>query len=272
MGVANRASERGVLLCASRQTLKRENFVSAKQMSSMNSTTEIQRERSQRGVSLIETLLVLVIISVVGAIAMPQLVGMRRRQRMASIPNEIQANLRLARQEAMTQRQAITFRYDDTLKQITIINHMERDDDATHNPFHYRGVTSNPTTGVMVRLPGNTEASADTTADAVVRTISLINSGITAAELNYGRPTGVSAAVLGDGVDKTDYATGTTQINITFQPDGTVVDANNNPLNRALFFYNTTYDKDSAFAISVLGAAGRVKVWRYNTNVNLYVE
>ena len=221
-----------------------------------------------------ETLLVLAIISIFGAMAMPQLIGMRRRQRMASIPNEIQAQLRLTRQEAMTQRQTFTFRYDDTTKQISIINHMERDDDATHNPSHYRGVTFNPTTGAMVKLPGNTEASADTTADVVVRTVSLINSGIPATELMYGRPQGVAANVLGDGVDKTDLPNATNQINITFQPDGTVVDANGNPLNRALFFYNTQYDKDSAFAISVLGAAGRVKVWRYNTNVtpNAYVE
>jgi prepilin-type N-terminal cleavage/methylation domain-containing protein len=237
----------------------------------MNPTTDKKFQRSQRGVSLVETLLVLVIIVVVSAMAMPQLIGMRRRQRMASIPSEIQAQLRLARQEAMSQRQTITFRYDDTLKQISIINHMERDDDDTHNPLHYRGITFNPTTGTMVKLPGNTEASADTTADVVIRTVSLISSGVTSAELVYGRPTGVAAVVLGDGVDLTALPA-TSQINITFQPDGTVVDANGNPLNRSLFFYNTTYDKDSAFAISVLGAAGRVKVWRYNTNVNLYVE
>jgi hypothetical protein len=61
-------------------------------------------------------------------------------------------------------------------------------------------------------------------------------------------------------------------VNITFQPDGSVIDANGNPVNRALFIYNTQAPTDTAAAISVLGAAGRVKLWRYKSNVNKYVE
>jgi prepilin-type N-terminal cleavage/methylation domain-containing protein len=226
----------------------------------MNSNTDPKLARAERGVSIIETLLVLVIISIAAAVAMPQLASIRRRQRMSSLPNELQAQLRLTRQEAMSQRQVMTLRYDNTTKQITVIDHQESN------------ITFNPATNTMVTLPGSTAASADVNPDVVVRTISLLDSGITSSELVYGRPSAASTVALGDGTNFTALPTATNQYNITFQPDGSIVDANRNPINRAIYFYNTKYDLDSAFAISVLGAAGRVKVWRYNTNVSLYVE
>ena len=61
-------------------------------------------------------------------------------------------------------------------------------------------------------------------------------------------------------------------VDITFQPDGSVIDAGGNPINKALFFYDSKSKKDGAFAVSILGAGGRTKVWRYSNGVNAYVE
>ena len=49
-------------------------------------------------------------------------------------------------------------------------------------------------------------------------------------------------------------------------------DASNNPINKALFFYDPKTPNDTAFAVSILGAGGRAKLWRYSSNVNVYVE
>ena len=86
----------------------------------------------------------------------------------------------------------------------------------------------------------------------------------------YGRPTGVSAAALGDATNLTTLTANV--VDIAFQTDGSVVDASNNPINKALFFYDTNTPNDTAFAVSVLGAGGRAKIWRYSSNVNVYVE
>jgi hypothetical protein len=51
-----------------------------------------------------------------------------------------------------------------------------------------------------------------------------------------------------------------------------VLDAAGNPINKALFFYHSKNPLKTAFAVSVLGAGGRVKVWRYSQGVNKYVE
>lgn len=59
---------------------------------------------------------------------------------------------------------------------------------------------------------------------------------------------------------------------ITFQPDGSVLDEADKPQNNALFFYYQKYAKDSAFAISILGEGGDIKVWSYSKNIKIYVE
>jgi hypothetical protein len=66
------------------------------------------------------------------------------------------------------------------------------------------------------------------------------------------------------------------RLNITFQRDGSVIDAtgtasDRNPQDQALFIYNSQAAAATASAISVLGASGRVKIWRYD-NVSKYAE
>ena len=51
------------------------------------------------------------------------MISQRRLLRSTAVAREIMTQMRYARQLAMSERQSVTFRYDDTTKQITIINH-----------------------------------------------------------------------------------------------------------------------------------------------------
>lgn len=212
-----------------------------------------------RGVSIAEMLVVVAVISVASAIALPKLLGTSQLIASAGLQREIIAHLRFARQQAMSQRTVMTFRYDDSTKLITIINHNET------------GITFNPLTNGMVRLPGNLAASADVTPDTIVERYSLPKLGVAAGDIKLGRPSGASTAALSDGVQMVTNVANSI-INITFQPDGSVVDALNQPLARSLFIYNQKIEPNTAFAISVLGTTGRIKLWRYSDNAKIYVE
>ncbi len=206
---------------------------------------------SHDGFTIVDMMVVLALLGVLTALAIPQLIGQRRLIRSAAINREVLTQLRFARQQAMTQRQVFTFQYVNATKQILIIDH-NNDPDAS-------GVT------VLSDV-----AYPNTAGSVVVSTISLSSGGIPIAELTYGIPTGLPTGALADGVSRTGLTSG--KLNISFQPSGSVVDINNNPVNRALFFYNNKASIHTASAVSVLGAAGRVKLWRYDESVNSYVE
>jgi prepilin-type N-terminal cleavage/methylation domain-containing protein len=189
----------------------------------------------QKGFSLPEILIVLLIIAILVVLALPQITTSRRLFRFSGVQRQIATSLNEARQNAMSQRAAITFRYDDANKR-TII---------------YGGGF-----GVL--------------GDAKNQKIDFANSGLAASEIVYGRPTGVSTSALGDTSNMTDLTANV--VDITFQPDGSVTDASNNPVNKALFFYDNKSKKETAFAISILGAGGRTKIWRYSKGVDAYVE
>src|SRR5690349_10732784 len=55
--------------------------------------------------------------------AIPQMISARRLMRSAALPREIAAQLRDTRQQAMSQRQAFTFQYDDSTKTVKIFDH-----------------------------------------------------------------------------------------------------------------------------------------------------
>lgn len=199
---------------------------------------------STDGFSMVELLAVLSVVVILAAVAIPQFTSMRRLLRFNGLQREIISQIRLARQMAMSQRQVMRLRYNDSNKQIVIIDNEER------------GTLANP-------LANNT---AD---DVVVKTISLVNSGVPASEITYGRPSGAPNSPLPDGVGLSALNGGL--VEIIFQPDGSVVDANGNPSNAALFFYNNQAPTATAIAVSVLGAGGRVKTWRYSPNASSYV-
>ena len=203
--------------------------------------------RRQLGFSLVELTVVFAIIGIITAIAIPQLISQRRLLRSAGVGREIVTQLRFARQQAMTQRQAFTFEYDNVNKQIRVIDHNA--------------------SGTSVLTDGAFPMSAGST---VVVTSPLTIGGLSGSEVSYGIPSGYPNGALGDGVSKTDLTNG--RIWITFQPDGSVVDVGGNPVDRAIFIYNNKVPKETATAISVIGSAGRIKVWKYVPSTNVYAE
>jgi prepilin-type N-terminal cleavage/methylation domain-containing protein len=191
--------------------------------------------KKQKGFSLPELLVVLLIVAIILALALPQILSSQRLFRFSGLQRQIATSLREARQEAMSQRKPITLRYDNANKRIITYG----------GSFGANGDPKN----IVVELSGT---------------------GVDANDVKYGRPTGVPTSALSDTTNLSNLSSNA--VDITFQADGSVIDASNNPQNQALFFYHDKYRLDTAFAISVLGAGGRVKVWRYSQGVNAYVE
>lgn len=196
---------------------------------------KLQKKNRQSGVGMAELIVVLLVIAILVALALPQMIASRRLLRFTGFQRQVSTILREARQDAMSQRSPITFRYDDANKQVVV----------------YGG-----NFGVL--------------GDARNQVTNFADSGITPDEVEYGRPGGITAAALSDGTNLSALTSGA--IEVKFQADGSVVDASDNPQNKALFFYNAYAPNQTAFAISILGAGGRVKIWRYSEGANLYVE
>jgi prepilin-type N-terminal cleavage/methylation domain-containing protein len=201
-------------------------------------TLSIERDMKrgrQKGFSLPELVVVLLVGAIILVLALPQIISSRRLFRFSGLQRQVATSLREARQEAMSQRKPVTFRYDNSAKRLVIYG----------GDFGALG-------------------------DAKNRVVSMTGSGVEPDDVKYGRPTGVPTAALSDTTNLSNLSSNA--VEITFQPDGSVVDASNNPQNQALFFYHEKYRLDTSFAVSVLGAGGRIKVWRYSQGVNSYVE
>ena len=217
--------------------------------------------RRSSGHSLLEMLIVVAMIGVLSSLALPQLIAERRLSRSVGVTREILTQLRYTRQLAMSTRQSVTFQYNDTTKQITIVNHNNNQIPGPQFPLSC--VLSRT---AILGAPGYPNTACST----VVTTIPLTQGGLPASEMSYGIPAGLPNAPLGDGIAIT--ALFNNQLNITFQPDGSVIDATGNPVGRAMFIYNNNASKGTASAISIMGASGRVKIWRYDSGANLYAD
>ncbi|HWN09608.1 MAG TPA: prepilin-type N-terminal cleavage/methylation domain-containing protein [Pyrinomonadaceae bacterium] len=202
----------------------------------------------QDGYSLVETLIVVTMIGVLTAFAVPQIIAERRLTRSIGVTREILSQLRQARQLAMSQRQAFTFQFDNATKQILIIDHNSNLGPALLTDPSY---PNNAGRVIVSRTP-------------------LATGGLDSSEIIVGIPAGVPNVALGDGISMS--ALTNNQLNVTFQPDGSVIDLNGNPLGHALFLYNNRAARDTASAISVVGASGRIKIWRYDRIANAYAE
>lgn len=216
-------------------------------------------------------LVVLAIVATLTAFAIPVVVTQRRLIRSTTLMREISSQLRYTRQLAISQRQSITFQYDDTAKQIRILNHNNNQ-------------SAIPACNVSRTAILGAAGFPDTACSTVVTTVPLTQGGLAKTEISYGIPAGspplpVGAPVipvtkLDDNILMTALvpAGAGGKVNITFQADGSVIDAAGIPLDRALFFFNNAAAQATASAVSVVGASGRVKVWRYTLNGNKYDE
>lgn len=210
------------------------------------------------GRSIIEVLIVVAIIALLTSLAVPQMISARRLTRSASLPREVATQLRYARQQAMSQAQAFTFQYDNSTKTVKIFD---------HNNFNNATVGCNMP-GPSVLGQSGFPATACT---VTVLTLPLASgAGLPASEVSYGIPTGITNTTLDDG--NTMTALSGTVVNITFLSNGTAVDAAGNFVRPTLCFYNNLVPMQTASAVSILGAAGRIKVWRYSTSASKYVE
>lgn len=192
--------------------------------------------KGQKGVGLVEIIIVLLVVAIIVVLALPQIIASRRLLRFSGLQRQVAASLRDARQEAMSQRTPVTFRFDNATKKIVVYG------------------------GSLGALgSGNNRALAVAT------------DGLLPQEVVYGRPPGATVAALGDSSNLTTLSGDA--VEVQFQPDGSVIDtATGSPRNKAMFFYNTKTPAATAFAVSVLGAGGRAKIWRYSPNANAYVE
>src|SRR5438477_6778560 len=73
-------------------------------MNTQATIEETQSWHSSSGRSIIETLVVVTIAAVLGAAVVPQMISARRMMRSAALPREVVAQLRFAKQQAMSQR------------------------------------------------------------------------------------------------------------------------------------------------------------------------
>jgi prepilin-type N-terminal cleavage/methylation domain-containing protein len=228
----------------------------------------------EEGFSVVELLVVLAIAVVLSTLAIPTMITQRRLLRSVGLNREINTQLRQARQLAMSERQAITFQYDDTAKVIKIIDHNNDPTSATSGT----AVLADP-------LYPNVTAPA-----VVVSTVDLTQGGLSGSEISYGIPTSsdlpnghptIPTGALADGIVMTTLPS-SKKINITFQADGSVVNPSGVPvggiplsqgtrMDSAIFLFNNKAASATASAISVLGVSGRVRVWRY-TSANVYSE
>src|ERR1700755_2687163 len=74
--------------------------------------------KKQKGFSFPELLVVLLLVSILLVLALPQIISSRRLFRFSGMQRQIATSLREARQEAMSQRKPITFRYDNSGKRL----------------------------------------------------------------------------------------------------------------------------------------------------------
>jgi len=208
-----------------------------------------ERRPGERGLSLIEIVVALAIIGTIAAFAVPQLSGTRRAMRAAGLPRDLTSQLRSARQFAISRNRAVTFQLDVEERSISILQHED-------------GLTG---TDVL-----NEVNYPETAGHEVVRQVPMAAWGASADTITYGKPAAATKINLDDDTELAPLVDN--KVNITFQPDGSVLNANGTFGNLALFLYDSYDENNTASAVSILGASGRIKIWRYQHDDEQFVE
>jgi prepilin-type N-terminal cleavage/methylation domain-containing protein len=215
---------------------------------SMNNICQKKSDKlfRMRGFSLVEMIIVLLLLAILAAVAIPELIMSRKLWQFAGMKQQIVASLREARQLAISQNRRITLQYNDTTKTLRIF-----DDNSNITPPPDGGVGPiNDSRNKIVRLDIN---------------------GVSPTDIVYGTPSGLLPLPL--TLDDTAIFSCASAgricageiVNVTFNARGDAINqVNGNPANYAFFFYNNHIGAEAAFAISVLGPGGRVRVWAYN--------
>lgn len=206
-------------------------------MTSKTRTAKLTAKKNrQSGFSFVELLIVIVLIGILSAIAIPQLISSRRALRAAAVPRVIFTELRQARQQAMGQQQPITVIYSNNTKTLKVF--------------------------------GGSYGARD---NARNKNVTLAGNGLAAADIVYGIPAGLPIVPLDDGTSNAPLPQNG-EVTLTFRPDGSLRLPDNSLQNYALFIYNEYSPSETATAISILGASGRVKLWRYNSSATKFTE
>lgn len=203
-----------------------------------------------RGFSLVETIIVILLVAILAAVSIPELLQSRRAWRFAGMQQQLVASLRQARQIAMSQNRRIAFEYDDAAKTTRIYDIDARPFPA--NTIGFLGPINDPR-NIVVNLTGESLSTNDIVYGALGTPPYMLDDTSSMTPLSGG-PGGTATVFFsprGDAVLNTPQPL----------PPAQPVPAS--PWNYALFFYNSN-GNSSAFAISILGPGGRIRVWHYN--------
>lgn len=199
-------------------------------------TSKIKSQKhTQLGISLPEVLVVLLVGAILVVLAIPHVMSSKQLRAFGEFQQKLIAAMNDARDEAMTQKKPVTFRYDDKTKRAILYG----------GNFGSFGGAKN-------------------------KVYSLSAEDLDLGDVKFGQPEGVKVDRLADTSRAAKVDNGV--VDFTFQPDGSMVDESKFPMSRAIFFYHDKYRIDSAVAISVLGGSGRIKSWRFRPSAQTYLE
>jgi len=224
----------------------------SKKLGSTNSTGKrmIIRRRSannaEKGASVVEIVIVLVIIGVLSAISLPYIVNYKKLYKSEDQALKIIDLMREASQLALAQRRTIRFEIDLTDNAVLLI-----------------GQTAGDAAGTLIKkIP--LEATKDIRIDTIPTGVTKPNppnyNDITFATDNIGHLVG-STTVTGHNV----WAA-------RFRQDGSVVNTSNTPTPISVNIYifppvspgsTTPRKKDEVRAITMFGGSGAIRYWKY---------
>ena len=201
--------------------------------------------KAERGASVVEIVIALVIIGVLAAISLPYIVNYKKYYKSEDQALKVIDIMREAGQLALTQRRTIRFEIDLTDNAVLLIDQ-----------------NGSAAGSLIKKVP--LEATKDIRIDTIPTGVSKPNPP------NY---TDISFAT--DTVGHLVASTTVTGHNIwaaRFQRDGSVVNAGGTPISVNIYIYppvapssTTPRNKNEVRAITMFGGSGAIRYWRYET-------